>query len=88
MICKTLTEMNNKAISNMERIITRMQNQESDVNIAANVNNIMSALNNLEDRKRKLETEVCAMDEGDAKVKRMNIIDEINKKIEELYDKM
>ena len=88
MICTTLTEMNDKALSNMERIISKMQKQESDTNVTTNVNNVMSALNNLEDQKRKLETEVSTMDEEDAKVKRLTIINKIDKKIEELYDKM
>ena len=88
MICTTLTEMNDKALSNMERIISKMQQQKSEVNIATTVNNVMSALNNLEDRKRKLESEVSGMDEGDAKVRKLSIIEKIDRKIDLLYDEM
>lgn len=91
MILTTLKDINASIMSNMEKLIsqfTTANRSDKSIALAKNISDTLSAIDQLEDRKCKLELEINTLSNESERNKKCIIIEKLDSKMEELYSCM
>lgn len=85
-----LSEMNKKSMSNLDKLFQKFNDSESNnkTNLATIINDVLSAIDNIENRKRKLEGEIAVSNDYNNINQKRIILEKLDTKIEELYTTM